>query len=179
MFSPAARLLATLFAIIGGVTYAMRGSSAGWLLVAAGLLVGSGYFRYGTVWSAFRAYQRGDVGTTAQRLAQTRYPALLTAESRAYFEFLTGAVQLRRGDPGVARSHLEIAARGPLRTENMQCIVQCHLAEAALELGEHNRALDYLAAARKLPHTDALEEIIGRLETKSAEGRSTRRDGSP
>jgi hypothetical protein len=166
MFSPVMRLLLIMTGLALGALQIARGQAAGWFLVVAAALLAYGYFRYGTVWLAFRAYRRGHLEVVERRLRQVRDPARLRPQDRAYYEFLAGVVAQGRGELDRARVHLTAAASGRLRTDNVRSIVQCHLAEVALASGDGAGARWHLGEAHRLPHAPAVDGVISGLEAK-------------
>jgi hypothetical protein len=72
MFTPLARLLLVSAAVALGGREIASGRPWGWALMTGAALLALGYFRYGTIWLAFRAYRRGDLERLARRIRQVR-----------------------------------------------------------------------------------------------------------
>jgi len=169
MFGPVVRLLLGASALALGVVHIARGNPTGWIAVGIAVLLAYGYFRYGTVWLAFQAYRRADIDGIERRLRQVLAPGMLRAQDRVYYEFLAGIVAHRNGDFAAAREHLIAAANGPLRTDNLRSTVQCHLAQVATDSGDAAAARLHVEAARRIPHSTALDRLITELEAKLAD----------
>lgn len=128
-----------------------------------------GYFRYGAIQLAFQAHLRGKDADVERFLRQTKYPDLLRPSDRAYFEFLHGMLAATKGDHPTAKAHLERAAKGPLRTDNMRSVICCHLAAIAIAEGDKDSAGKQLAEAKAIPHQKGTDAMIVKLEAALAE----------
>jgi hypothetical protein len=136
----------------------------------AALLLIYGYFRYGAVQLAFQAHLRGRDADVARFLRQTRYPHLLRPSDKAYFEFLHGMLAAAKGEHATAKAHLETAAKGALRTDNMRSVIRCHLAAIAIAEGDKVAAEHQLEQAKSIPHQKGTDAMIVKLEEALAEG---------
>jgi hypothetical protein len=123
-----------------------------------------GYFRYGAIQLAFQAHLRGRDADVERFLRQTRYPDLLRPSDRAYFEFMHGMLAAAKGEHATAKAHLERAAKGPLRTDNMRSVICCHLAAIAIAEGDKAAAGKQLEQARAIPHQKGTDAMIVQLE---------------
>jgi hypothetical protein len=141
-----------------------------WLWFTAAVLLVIGYWRGGTVWLAWRAFRKGDLGLVERRLAQVHYPNRLSPYQRAYYEWLQGELRRARGDIPAARRHFTAAAQGGLRTANDRALAYSRLAEAELTAGDLDAARATIARARSLNPTPFVEGLLRDLEEAMAHG---------
>src|SRR6186997_2657770 len=92
MFTPKVRLALAFASFFVGAYWIIKGSLLGLAFVAAAALLGYGYFKYGTVWLAFREVARGNMDQAVQLLNRVSRPDALRSEDRAYFEMGWGLV---------------------------------------------------------------------------------------
>src|SRR6266850_2707300 len=160
MFAPIVRIVLIIVCVVVSIVESRRGAASSWLcLVAAGLLVW-GYFRYGTVWVAWKAMQTGQMSRGRQLLEGTRFPQLLAAQSRAYYEMARGMLAADGRDWVTARRHFVAALSGRLRTSNDRSLTACQLAVANAELGDVAEARKYLERARSEGHKPGVAALI-------------------
>ncbi len=163
MFSNPVRLVLILGCVGWGLYQVLRGDLTGLVVVAAGCMFAYGYFRYGTVWLAFRAARAGDLERTARLLSQTRHPERLSSQQRAYFELASGIVEANHGHDEVAAQHLRAALDHELRTENDRCIAEVALAELLAKRESLGEARALIASARKRKHNPEFDEYIAQV----------------
>jgi predicted Zn-dependent protease len=133
------------------------------MLIAACSLA-YGYFRYGTVWLAFRALRAGHAGRARALLDQVAFPDYLRSQDRAYYEMLRGLLAREKEEWATAREHLQRALEGDLRTANNRSMVECALAEALLNCGESTAAREHLELARRHDHKTEMAAAIREVE---------------
>ena len=172
-FVPAVRLTVALLSLACGGY--LTGLGQWWSLpfILVTLLLVWDYLRNGAVWSAFRAFRQGDMERMRRLLAQVRWPQRLSARSIAYYHWLRGVLDALDGRHGAARVHLLVAASGELSSENDRALVQCLLAEVALQGGDREAARQHLRLARNLEHHERVSKLI-----RSLSGRVEGGDGS-
>lgn len=164
MFSPGVRLFLIAAAVGLGAMQLLQHRIQGAFMLAAGALLAWGYFRHGTIHSAFAAWRRGDMLRVRQLLQAVPEPARLTVEDRAYYHWLRGLTLAEDGQLGSAKTELLAAAEGRLRTENDRSLVHCHLAALALQAKEFSIVDGYLDQARRLAHHSEVGDMIRRLQ---------------
>lgn len=169
MFGLATRGLLLVMCVVMTALGLRQGNWWPYVFGPAALLLVYGYFRYGAVQLAFQAHLRGRDKDVERFLAQTKYPDLLRPSDRAYFEFLHGMLAAGKGEHAVAKAHLERAAKGPLRTDNMRSVICCHLAAIAIAEGDKADAEKQLAEARAIPHQKGTDAMIVKLEEALAD----------
>ena len=147
-----------------GTLQLVRGQPQGALLVVAALLLTYGYFRYGTIWLAYRAYRRSDIGRVDRLLDQIRFPGALRPRDRAYYEFLRGVTSRAHEDLVAAERHLRAAAGGVTRTNLERAFFLSQLAETQLTAKNYPAARESIRRARELEPSRFVEALITDLE---------------
>jgi hypothetical protein len=122
--------------------------------------------RNGPVWNAFRAFREGRYPAMRSALAGVLWPALLNRRARTYFNWLRGVGEAADGRFGAARVHLLLAATGNLATDTDRCLVQCLLAESALQLGDLDSAREHLRLAAPFAQRADVVRLLERLSTR-------------
>lgn len=94
MFHPLVRLVFCVFSFMyGGYRLFYSYSDIeGWLFLFAGIALIWGYYRYGTVWRAWKHYANQDLVKLEKQLSYIKKPELLNPQNKAYFHLLTGVV---------------------------------------------------------------------------------------
>lgn len=152
-----------------GTVQVLRGQPQGWLLVAAALFLTYGYFRHGTIWLAYRAYSRGNLGRVHRLLDQIRFPGALRPRDRAYYEFLRGVTSRARDDLAAAERHLGAAAEGETRTSVERAFFFSQLAETQLTAKNYPAARESIRRARELEPSRFIQVLIADLEANFPE----------
>ena len=165
-FTPHLRLTLALLcaALASMLTFRATPLAAAPLLCAALLLWD--YFRNSGVWIGFRAFRQGKLQRLRRNLDSVYWPQLLSPRSRSYYHWLRGVLDAADGRLQAARVHLLVAATGRLRTENDRSLVQCLLAELALQEGEHAMAVEHVRLANSLAHHADVARIIAALRKR-------------
>ncbi len=166
MITPSLPLIFSLLALVAAAVMALVGWWPGLILVPLALWLLWGHLRQGVVPQAFRAFKSGDLDSARALLVHVLWPGALTPQNRAYFHWLHGVLavsDLRFED---ARQHLLEAAAGAIQTENDRSLIQCLLAEVALNLGDPRAARDHLQLARELQHPAGVDRMIAQLERR-------------
>jgi hypothetical protein len=154
VFTPRIRGLLAVVAFALGVYGLLQGDNVGLAGIAASAVLAYGYFKYGTVWLAFRAVSAGQMDKAAQLLEQVKRPDSLGAQERAYFELASGFVCASRAQNAPAEQHLRVALANELRTENDRALAEAILAQLLIareELTEARSVLDRAAARAARP----------------------------
>src|SRR5690348_173526 len=127
MYSLRGRLLYAALDILFAAYLISTGHPWGWLLLVVPVLLAWGFFRYGPMVVAFRAYHDGNWPALTAHLQHVRRPTWHTPQNRAYFAFLSGVAAFNAGDAERARRYLESVPLEQLRTDNMRAILAAHL----------------------------------------------------
>jgi hypothetical protein len=166
MLSPRIRWLLA----VGSFAFACYRLIAGDLLGLAFLALSAwltyGYFKYSTVWMAFRAVAAGQMERAARLLQEVRRPESLGPQDRGYFELASGFVCISRAENERAEQHLRSALAGQLRSDNDRALGEAVLAQLLVardELPEARSLLTRAAARRCRP---AIAERIQSLRAE-------------
>lgn len=154
MLTPRIRAILAVIAFALGAYQVIEGHFIGLALLAASAFLAVGYFKYGTVWLAFRAVARGQTDEAARLLQQVRRPASLGAQERAYFELASGFVCAARAQNQQAEEHLRSALASSLRTESDRALAEAVLGQLLVARGSFSEAralLDQAAARSSRP----------------------------
>lgn len=152
--------------MVCGFYLALRASPIAWLFLMAGIYLFWDFFRHNGVWLAFEQFREGNIEQVRRLLRQVRQPALLNMKSRTYYHWLMGVVDVADNNLLSAKMHLLVAASSPQLSENDRCLVQCMLAEVAIQSADWKVAREHLELASKLPHHDNIDHIINELAGK-------------
>ena len=151
MLTPRLRLTLALASFLAGAYLLVAGDYAGVLFLGGAAYLGYSYFKYGTVWLAFREVARGHMNEAADLLQKVKEPQALGSEQRAYFELASGLVCASRAENQRAETHLQAALGHDLRTENDRALAEAVLAQLLV-------ARDQLDAAREIVERAAQRE---------------------
>lgn len=165
-FLPHTRLIIALACAALAMMLVLYASPAALLPLIVSVSLLWDYFRNSGIWIGFRAFQRGNLPLMRRVLKQVRWPMLLSARSQAYYHWLQGVKHAAGGHYQLARVHLLVAASGDLRTENDRSLVQCLLAEMALQDGDRQVAAEHLRLANALAHHQNVGRIIANLRAR-------------
>jgi len=168
MYSLRGRLVYAALDVLVAAYLISTGHPWGWLLLAVPLLLAWGFFRYGPMVVAFRAYHDRNWSELTTHLQTVRRPQWLTPQNRAYFTFLSGVAAFNAGDTDRARRYLEDVPVEHLRTDNMRAMLAAHLAEVALATGDRRAAQTHLEHARAIPHKADVDAILAALQQQMA-----------
>lgn len=124
------------------------------------------YLRNGAVWLAFKCFRKGDLEAVRHLLGQTFWPQYLSSVSLAYYHWLKGVLESADERYAAARVHLLVSASGQLLTENDRSLVQCLLAEVALQDGDMETARQHTKMANALEHHNHVAGIIQSLTSR-------------
>ncbi|WP_127476845.1 hypothetical protein [Sulfurivermis fontis] len=165
-FMPHQRLVLAL--LCAALTLMLASQASPWTIVPllCGLLLLWDYVRNSGVWIGFRAFRQGQLPRVRRSLRSVRWPQLLSPRSRAYYHWLRGVLEAADGRLEAARVHLLVAATGALRTENDRSLVQCLLAELALQQGNRAAAAEHVRLANALGHHGEVAHIITALRRR-------------
>lgn len=137
------------------------------LLLTAWLIID--YLRNGAVWLAFKHFRKGELPAVRHLLGQTFWPQYLSPTSLAYYHWLKGVIESADERYAAARVHLLVSASGQLLTENDRSLVQCLLAEVALQDGDLETARQHAHMANSLEHHNDVARIIQSLTSRLGE----------
>jgi tetratricopeptide (TPR) repeat protein len=116
------------------------------------------YFKQGTLVLAAKYYHLKDYAKTEKLLKQIKKPEWLNKKRRGFYEYMMGAICLRKHEFNEAEQHYELAAQYPLRTLNDHVAALVHVANISIRLGKYDKAEAYLQLALK-----DKEKITGKM----------------
>lgn len=149
MFPPSVRWTLVALCLVGSALLWGRYPVSAIGLLAAGLVWAIGYWRYGSVAAASRAYRADRLDDMERLLARTAAPELLAPAHRYAYEYLSGIAADRQGDLAAARRHFFFATVArPQNRIRAQAWLQ--LAHTELLMGDIPDARKSLAQARAL-----------------------------
>lgn len=151
MFTPRLRAALAVLLFAFGSYRVITGDYVGLVFWAGSALLAYGYFKYGTVWLAFRAVAGGDTERAAALLAQVKRPQALAAQERAYFELASGFVCAARARNEEAEQHLRLALANPLRTSSDLALAEAVLAQLLIARDAFTEARTLLDQAGARP----------------------------
>ena len=166
MYTLQGRIACGVAGIILATFLVAMGVQWGWVFLATPLLLTWGYFRYGPLTLAFRAYHERDWPLLRKHLGAVHRPEWLNAQNSAYHILLSGVAAYKQGELSVARHLLGTVPTEHLRTDNMRSILECHRAEIALALDDPVAARQHLSRAKEIPHQPEVEAAVAELERR-------------
>ncbi len=122
-----------------------------------------GYFRAGGIPLAVAAFKRGNLSRVRRLLRHTYWPRLLSRGNQPYYFWMRGAILMADCCFADARMELLLASAGDIRSENDRSLIQCLLAEAALQLDDMSAAERHLGLAQRLEHHEQVDRLIGKI----------------
>lgn len=165
-FTPHLRLILVLLCAALTLMFASHALPVTVVPLLCGLVLLWDYFRNSGVWIGFRAFRQGNLLRARRAVGSVRWPHLLSRRSLAYYHWLRGVLDAADGRLQAARVHLLVAATGALRTENDRSLVQCLLAELALQEGDRATAAEHVRLANALGHHGEVVRIITALRRR-------------
>ena len=159
MFTPRVRWSLVAFCVVASVLLWGSYPVSAIGLLAAGLVWAIGYWRYGSVAAAWRAYRANRLDDMDRLLARTATPELLAPAHRYTYEYLSGIAADRRGDQAAARRHFFFAtvSRGRNRVRAQAWL---QLAHTELLMGDIADARKSLAQARAIATAELAEPLM-------------------
>ena len=164
--TPGLRLALAVASFLAGAYLLITNEYAGLLFLGGAAYFGHSYFKYGTVWLAFREVAHGRMAAAAKLLAKVKRPEALGSEQRAYFELASGLVCASSAQNQRAEQHLQAALAHHLRTDNDRAMAEAVLAQLLIARDQHAeaRALVDQAVTR-----NCRPSILERLKALQAE----------
>ncbi len=165
MFSNKTRIVFLVSFILIALYCAMIGR---WLPMGGALLISvflvAGYFLNGTVFLAMRKLSTNDFSEAEELLKMTRYPKYLAATQSAYYSYVAGLIQAKKGNFILAGNFLEDAMKKGLKTTQDKVVACLNIAHICYNLGNREKAVQFLNEAKRLNQSAAMQPEIDRLE---------------
>lgn len=145
MFTPIIRIVLIIACLGMSILFYLREDyiNTGLTILAAGLF-GYGYFKYGTVYTAFQQLKKENIDKAEKLISKIRNPNNLSKQQKAYYHFTNGIIASEKNEFDLAKSELTKALEIGLRTKNDTSIVLLNLANVEYERKELSSANEYL-----------------------------------
>lgn len=167
MFSNSVRLLLIVISALAAIYHFFQGNLYIGFLFSAGILfLAYGYFRYGSVWSAFQHLTRGNNEKAEQLINSVKYPNLLSKQQKAYYFFAKGILHQNKNNLDEAEKFYLQSLESGLRISNNESIVNLNLANIYHQKGLLDDSNARLHEASVLPHKEQVEKEIQELKIK-------------
>lgn len=142
------------------------------IMLSAVLLQVWGYFRYGTVYLAFKQLKLKQFKRAERTLKETKYPDLLNKNQKSYYHFVLGMIAYYNEDFDLSFDELMLSNALGLRTKNDTAIVMLHLATIELKRGNFEVSKEHITSLKQLKYKPDLEpeieKLISELSIKSS-----------
>lgn len=169
MFSSRTRFALVALSLAAGLFFVSEGMPVpGAALVGVAIMLAAGYWLYGPIWLAMRAFKIGDLNRMAKLLSQVRRPAALTSRQRAYYELMQAHTAVERGQSSEAEAHLRLALEYDLRTDNDRSLAEFMLAQTLAGRGASDESASLLESARARDCRPELIQMIDSFEADNA-----------
>lgn len=165
MFTPIIRVILVIFSLIAAAYFYSKEDFANMsmMLIAGGLFI-YGYFKYGTVYTAFQHMKKNNLKKAEELISKIKNPDKLTKGHKSYYYFTTGIIALEKKE--FEKSHLDLtqALNIGLRTENDKSIVLLNLANIELLRKNFIKANEYIKKVKELDLKPLVESETDRIE---------------
>jgi len=138
----------------------------GFLFITAALFLIFGFFRYGSVWSAFQQIRKGENAKAENLLNSVKYPNLLSNQQKAYYFFIKAVLEQDKNKLAEAELFYIQAIEKGLKTSNDESIANLNLAHIYYGKKMINLAQSRLQKAIELPHKEEVNREIQKLKLK-------------
>lgn len=166
MFPPLIRMILIALSIVATVVALDQGRETWILYFVAAIFLILEHFKGGSIWLAFQAYRKQNFDKVRKYLSATKKPEWLRPSSRAYYYFLSGVISTIDKDFIMAKELFLLAVNGRLRTDHMQSVTYCILADTSLHLNELEEAKAFLEKAKKIPHRNEIQPMFEDLSKR-------------
>ena len=165
MFTPITRVILVVFSLIAAAYFYSKEDFAimSMMLIAGGLFI-YGYFKYGTVYTAFQQIKKANIKKADELISKINNPDKLTKGHKSYYYLTTGIIALEKQELEKSHSDLTQALNIGLRTENDKSIVLLNLANIELLRKNYNKANEYIKKVRELDLKPTVESETNRIE---------------
>ncbi|MBL86423.1 MAG: hypothetical protein CMO82_07175 [Winogradskyella sp.] len=165
MFTPIIRVILVIFSLIAAAYFYSKEDFANMsmMLIAGGLFI-YGYFKYGTVYTAFQHMKKNNLKKAEELISKIKNPDKLTKGHKSYYYFTTGIIALEKKE--FEKSHFDLtqALNIGLRTENDKSIVLLNLANIELLRKNFIKANEYIKKVKELDLKPLVESETDRIE---------------
>jgi tetratricopeptide (TPR) repeat protein len=166
MFPPLIRMMLIGLSIVAAIVALNQGRETWILYFGAAIFLVFEHFKGGSIWLAFQAYRKQNFDKVRKYLSATKKPEWLRPSSRAYYHFLSGVISTIDKDYKKAKDLFLLAVNVGLRTDHMQSVTYCILADTSLHLNELDEAKAFFEKAKKIPHRDEIQPMFEDLSNR-------------
>jgi len=131
--------------------------------VTVALFIIYGFFRYGSVWSAFQQIKKGENAKAENLVNSVKYPNLLSNQQKAYYFFTKAVLEQNKNNLDEAEFFYIQAIEKGLRTSNDKAIANLNLAYIYREKKMIDLAQSRLQKAIEFPHKEEVSKEIQKL----------------
>lgn len=171
MFDSRIRIIAiTIFTIMTISFFIIGRDKLAILSLICCLLQIYSYFRYGTVWLAFKQFKKQNYPKIIRLLGSIKKPEYLSKSQKGFYYMLKGAVNLyHEKNYQLAEENIKKAIEIGVRTTNNISINYIMLSQSGFQQGKYDNAMNYLKEAVKTPHSSMLDEGLQNLKNEIEE----------
>jgi len=165
MFTPIIRIVLVIVSLILAVLFYSKGDflNMSMSLLAAGLFI-YGYFKYGTVYTAFEQLKKENFKKAEELISKVKNPEKLSKGHKSYYYLTTGIIALEKSEFEKSYSELIKALSIGLRTENDKSIALLNLANLELKRKNFTQATEFIERVRELNLKPLVESETNRIE---------------
>ncbi|MEM7104192.1 MAG: hypothetical protein AAF502_13725 [Bacteroidota bacterium] len=165
MFTSTIRLLFIVVFLIYAVLLTWFGGiGQSWYVFIAVVLLLLAHFKYGSVWPAFRALQKGDFDKAEDIIHQVKRPDWLAKSAKGYYFLVKGLIAMNEKEFEESKQFLRKALETGLRTENDQGLVLLNMAHISYVQQKPNEAIVYIKEGKQLEINPFLKKKMEELE---------------
>jgi tetratricopeptide (TPR) repeat protein len=124
------------------------------------------WLKQGTVALASKAYHAQDFEKAERLLKQVISPDRLARNRRGYYEFISGNIELKKGNYEAAETHFQIASRFRFRTQNEKGLLLAQLANLNILKKDFIRARAYAEKAREMDISARVKSILDKIDNE-------------
>lgn len=167
MFTPFIRIILIVSSLGMAILFYSKEDfgNMGLALIAAGFFV-YGYYKYGTVYTAFQQIKKSNFKKAEKLIAKIKNPNSLAKGHKSYYHFTKGIIASEKKEWDYSYSELTKALEVGLRTKNDTSIVLLNLADIEFERKKFNEAEDFLKKLKEFELKPLVKEEADKLIEK-------------
>jgi hypothetical protein len=166
MFTNTTRYIFIVVSIGLGLYFATN-NTLGWVPLLLGcIFIVIGMFRAGPMWLAYQTYRYRRFEQMGRYLQQVHKPEWLSHKHLANYHLMSGVFAMENDNEEAAIAALEKALALGLTKDNDKAIANIFLATLQFDSLQPERITPYIEAAKALPHSERVGQLIKRLERK-------------
>ncbi|AXT50402.1 hypothetical protein D1818_06005 [Aquimarina sp. BL5] len=167
MFTPFIRIVLVIGCIVMAIFFYSEQDYQNLILVLlAAFLFIYGYFKYGTVYTAFRQLKKGNFKKAEELITKTKNPDKLSKGQKSYYHFTKGIIASEKKEWEDSFSELTKALNIGLRTQNDTSIVLLNLANIEFERENFDNAMEFIVKGNKYELKPLVKTEMNKLMEK-------------